>query len=67
MLYEVITDAFVGPIQMTARHLDQIAEGTIPEKITAEYQGDFNRIRISLNQVTGNIGRVLNETSDLIP
>ncbi|MGE0084178.1 MAG: methyl-accepting chemotaxis protein [Desulfococcaceae bacterium] len=44
-----VIEAFVRPIVMTAKAVDQIARGDIPEKITEEYQGDFNHIRNNLN------------------
>ncbi len=42
-------DAIVGPLAMTAGYLDRIAKGDIPPKITHEYHGDFNEIKINLN------------------
>jgi len=44
-----LTDAFVSPINMTAACIDRISKGDIPENITAEYKGDFNRIKDNLN------------------
>ena len=44
-----VIEAFVTPIIMTAESLDQIAKGDIPDKITDEYQGDFNLIKNNLN------------------
>ncbi len=47
-----LIDAFVNPINMTAAHIDRIAKGDIPEKISEEYRGDFNRIKNNLNILT---------------
>jgi methyl-accepting chemotaxis protein len=44
-----VIDAFVNPITVTATALARISEGEIPEKITAEYQGDFKNIQEDLN------------------
>ncbi|MEZ4528771.1 MAG: methyl-accepting chemotaxis protein [Desulfobacterales bacterium] len=44
-----LTDAFVNPINMAAGCVDRIARGDIPEKISEEYKGDFNRIKNNLN------------------
>jgi CheY-like chemotaxis protein/methyl-accepting chemotaxis protein len=44
-----VVDAFVAPITMTARYIDRIAKGDIPETITDDYQGDFNAIKKNLN------------------
>ncbi len=41
--------AFVTPINVTAEYLDRLSKGDIPEKITEEYNGDFNEIRSNLN------------------
>ncbi len=44
-----LIEAFVTPITVTARSLDRLSQGDIPEKITEEYQGDFNTIKTNLN------------------
>lgn len=44
-----LIEAFVKPIDVTAEAIDRIAKGDIPEKITEEYRGDFNRIKNNLN------------------
>ena len=44
-----VIDAFVAPIAMASGALDRIAKGDIPEKITEEYNGDFNTIKLNLN------------------
>jgi methyl-accepting chemotaxis protein len=42
-------DEVTNPLFVTARYVDRIAKGEIPEKITEEYAGDFNTIKNSLN------------------
>ncbi|MGK0289847.1 MAG: methyl-accepting chemotaxis protein [bacterium] len=44
-------DAVVGPLHLTAKHLEKISIGEIPEEITETYQGDFNSLKNSLNQL----------------
>ncbi|GBC61226.1 methyl-accepting chemotaxis protein [Desulfonema ishimotonii] len=44
-----LIDAFVAPINMTAEYIDRIAKGDTPERITAQYRGDFNTIKDNLN------------------
>ena len=44
-----LIDACVTPITTTAALLERIAKGDIPEKITAEYRGDFNTMKDNLN------------------
>ncbi len=46
-----VIDAFVTPINVTAEKLDRIAQGDIPDKITAEYQGGFNELKNNLNML----------------
>jgi methyl-accepting chemotaxis protein len=44
-----ILDAVVGPLQVSAKYVEQISKGDIPPKITDTYQGDFNLIKNNLN------------------
>ncbi len=44
-------DAVIGPLSMAAEHVERISKGEIPAKITDEYQGDFNEIKNSLNDM----------------
>ncbi|HHW64932.1 MAG TPA: HAMP domain-containing protein, partial [Rhodocyclaceae bacterium] len=42
-------DAVIGPLNVAASYVDQIAKGAIPAKITDSYNGDFNTIKNNLN------------------
>ena len=42
-------DAVIGPLNVAANYVDQIAKGDIPAKITDSYNGDFNAIKNNLN------------------
>ena len=42
-------DAVIGPLNVAANYVDQIAKGDIPAKITDTYNGDFNAIKNNLN------------------
>ncbi len=44
-----LIDAFVMPVTLTARYLDRLSKGDIPEQIVEEYHGDFNAIKQNLN------------------
>lgn len=44
-----VLDAVIGPLNVTAEYVDRISKGDIPEKITDEYKGDFNKIKNNLN------------------
>jgi methyl-accepting chemotaxis protein len=42
-------DAVIGPLNFSADYVDKISKGNIPAKITDNYNGDFNTIKINLN------------------
>jgi PAS domain S-box-containing protein len=42
-------DAVIGPLNVAANYVDQIAKGDIPAKITDNYNGDFNTLKNNLN------------------
>ncbi|MBF0537183.1 MAG: MCP four helix bundle domain-containing protein [Nitrospirae bacterium] len=44
-------DAVIGPLKVAARNIDRISKGDIPDKITAEYNGEFNDIKNNLNSL----------------
>ena len=77
-----VIDAFVTPITVTATALDRIVKGDFPDKITKEYQGDFNEIKQNLNTLieatnaithlaeemaAGNLAVEVSERSEQIP
>jgi len=62
-----VIEAFVAPIYVSAKSLDMLAKGDIPDNITEEYQGDFNMIKNNLNiliEVTKETLRVAEEIAD---
>ncbi len=59
-------DAIVAPIELTSDYLGQIAQGTIPQEISSQYQGDFNQIRESLEICTGAIRGLITDTNTLV-
>jgi len=42
-------DAIINPLRLTARYVERIGKGDVPEKITETYRGEFNDIRNSIN------------------
>ncbi|MCK4626552.1 MAG: hypothetical protein KAV00_14630, partial [Phycisphaerae bacterium] len=38
-------DAVIGPLNVTIEYVDRISKGDIPEKITDDYNGDFNEVK----------------------
>jgi methyl-accepting chemotaxis protein len=56
-------DEVIGPLNVAANYVDHISKGTIPAKITDNYNGDFNDIKNNLNaliEVLNNRGRDVN-------
>jgi methyl-accepting chemotaxis protein len=45
-----LLDAITGPLTAAGARLAQIAKGEIPEKITDTYQGEFNALKLNVNQ-----------------
>ncbi|MGC3996709.1 MAG: methyl-accepting chemotaxis protein [Anaeromyxobacter sp.] len=58
-------DAVVGPLTVAARALERIAAGDVPAAITGQYQGEFARIRDSLNQCIAAVGRLVADADGL--
>jgi len=61
-----LCDAFVGPINVTAEYVDRISKGDIPPKITDNYNGDFNEIKLNLNNCIDTMQGLLDETDKLV-
>jgi methyl-accepting chemotaxis protein len=58
-------DAVIGPLNVTASYVDQIARGVIPPLISDPYNGDFNTIKNNLNSMVKMMSELLAQT-DLI-
>lgn len=43
-------DSVIIPLNVAAKYVEEISLGKIPEKISDEYQGDFNVIKVNLNR-----------------
>ncbi|MDY6967057.1 MAG: hypothetical protein SVR08_00175, partial [Spirochaetota bacterium] len=48
-------DAVIGPLNVAAEYVDRISKGDLPEKITDNYNGDFNEIKNNLNMMIENL------------
>ncbi|MBK9579936.1 MAG: MCP four helix bundle domain-containing protein [Fibrobacterota bacterium] len=59
-------DAVIGPLNVTAKYVDDISKGVIPPTITDNYNGDFNVIKGNLNAVVKMMGDLLKETDGVI-
>jgi methyl-accepting chemotaxis protein len=60
-----LLDAVIGPLNVAADYVNQISKGTIPAKITATYNGDFNTIKSSLNACIDGLGGLV-EANDVL-
>ncbi|MEQ1885630.1 MAG: methyl-accepting chemotaxis protein [Bryobacteraceae bacterium] len=58
-------DSVIGPLNVAADYVDKISRGAIPEKITDNYNGDFNVIKNNLNACIGNINALVVDASML--
>lgn len=58
--------AFVKPIHVTATYVEKISKGDMPQLITDEYKGDFNEIKISINNCITIMNNLVGETNELI-
>ncbi len=50
-----VTDAFMEPFNLTADVIERISAGDIPETISGEFKGDFNKIIGHLNRLSENL------------
>ena len=55
-------DAVIGPLNVAAEYVDRISKGDIPEKITDNYNGDFNELKNNLNQCIDAMNGLIGET-----
>ncbi|GAK58121.1 methyl-accepting chemotaxis sensory transducer [Candidatus Vecturithrix granuli] len=54
-----LLDALVTPINTTATYIERLSKSEIPEQITEDYYGDFNKIKNNLNLLGADIRNVL--------
>ncbi|MBN9660824.1 MAG: MCP four helix bundle domain-containing protein [Acidobacteria bacterium] len=59
-------DAVIGPLNVSAEYVDRISKGDIPPKITDSYNGDFNEIKINLNNCIDNIKALVSDAGMLV-
>ncbi|PKM75107.1 MAG: chemotaxis protein [Firmicutes bacterium HGW-Firmicutes-17] len=49
-------DAVVGPLNIAAEYVNQIGQGEIPDKIKKSYEGDFDKLKQSINACIDGLG-----------
>ncbi|WP_088279348.1 methyl-accepting chemotaxis protein [Ideonella sp. A 288] len=59
-------DAVIGPLNVTAKYVDDISKGVIPPTITDNYNGDFNVIKTNLNNMVKMMNDLLAQTDIII-
>ena len=60
------TEAFVGVLNRTIEHLENISKGFIDENITREYKGEFNRLKVSFNKCFEAVRRLVSDSNTLV-
>ena len=58
-------DAVIGPLNVAAEYMDRISKGDMPPKITDNYHGDFNEIKLNLNNCIDNINALVVDANQL--
>ncbi len=58
-------DAVIGPLNVAAEYVDRISKGDIPPKINDSYNGDFNEIKLNLNNCIDNISALVGDANML--
>jgi len=58
-------DAVIGPLNVAASYMDRISKGDIPEKITDEYQGDFDDIKGNINTCIDAVNKIVSDINKL--
>ena len=60
-----VMNALIEPLRMSAVYIEKISAGEIPTRITDEYHGDFNEIKINLNNCIDVMNGLIEETSKI--
>jgi methyl-accepting chemotaxis protein len=58
-------DSVITPLTVAAEYVDRISKGDIPEKITKEYKGDFNEIKVNLNLCIDTLNGFISEMGEM--
>lgn len=58
-------DAVISPLNVAAEYVDRISKGDIPPKISDHYNGDFNEIKINLNQCIDAVNKLIADSVTL--
>jgi len=58
-------DAVIGPLNVTAEYVDRISKGDIPPRITDSYNGDFNEVKLNLNNCIDTLNNLLSDMNEM--
>jgi methyl-accepting chemotaxis protein len=54
-------EAFAAPIQEASQVLDKFAQGDLTVAVTGKYEGEYNKIKLSLNQAINSFNKLIGE------
>ena len=60
-----ILDAVIGPLNFSAKYVEQISKGDIPPQITDTYHGDFNLIKNNLNTLIAAMNEITTAAEEI--
>jgi methyl-accepting chemotaxis protein len=60
-----LLDTITMPLNTAADYIDDIGRGDIPQAITDDFKGDFNRIKVSLNTCIGSVNALIEDAEML--
>jgi methyl-accepting chemotaxis protein len=58
-------DAVISPLNVAANYVDRISKGDLPEKISDNYNGDFNAIKNNLNVLIEAMEKVTRASQEI--
>jgi methyl-accepting chemotaxis protein len=60
-----ILDAVIGPLNVSAKYVEQISKGDNPPPITETYHGDFNLIKNNLNTLVAAMNEITTAAEEI--
>jgi len=60
-----LLDAIITPLNVSARYVEMISKGDVPEQITDTYHGDFNLIKNNLNALIAAMNEITSAAEEI--
>ncbi|QLH74270.1 MAG: PAS domain-containing protein [Methanomassiliicoccales archaeon] len=60
-----VINAYLAPLLVANSYMAKLAAGEMPQKITKEYSGDFDRLKVHINETIDTINMMVSETQML--